>query len=237
MDNFPVIDLHTHTIFSDGELCPAELAQRARLKGYRVLGISDHADQSNLEEVIKGARIASESLTKAYPPFQVLCGVELTHVPPSQLIGIIAKARALGSMYVVVHGETPVEPVEPGTNYAAILGGCDILAHPGFLSSMEAKLAAEKGVYLEISARKGHSLTNGHVVKMARENNARLIINSDAHSPSDILTPEFQKNVALGAGLDEEEYILVMEEVKKFTKRISFGLTEILVSSLEDKNS
>ncbi len=39
-----MIDLHTHTFFSDGELAPSELVRRAYLKGYKVIGLSDHAD-------------------------------------------------------------------------------------------------------------------------------------------------------------------------------------------------
>ena len=44
-----MIDLHTHSILSDGELLPSELARRAQVEGYRIIGISDHADPSNLD--------------------------------------------------------------------------------------------------------------------------------------------------------------------------------------------
>jgi histidinol phosphatase-like PHP family hydrolase len=43
-----MIDLHTHTLFSDGELVPAELARRADRLGYRWLAITDHVDSSTL---------------------------------------------------------------------------------------------------------------------------------------------------------------------------------------------
>jgi histidinol phosphatase-like PHP family hydrolase len=68
----------------------------------------------------------------------------------------------------VVHGETIVEPVLPGTNRAAIAAGVDILAHPGLITKEEAMLAAQKGVLLEITTRRGHSFTNGHVASIAR---------------------------------------------------------------------
>ncbi|RME68861.1 MAG: histidinol phosphate phosphatase domain-containing protein, partial [Nitrospirae bacterium] len=101
-------------------------------------------------------------------------------------------------------GETIVEPVVGGTNRAAIEGGCDILAHPGLIREEEVKLAAEKGVVLEVSARKGHSFTNGHVVKLALKFGAKLVINTDAHSPSDLIDRAFAEAVLLGAGLPEE---------------------------------
>jgi Histidinol phosphatase and related hydrolases of the PHP family len=41
-----MIDLHTHSIFSDGELIPAELTRRAAVAGYRAMAITDHGDFS-----------------------------------------------------------------------------------------------------------------------------------------------------------------------------------------------
>jgi histidinol phosphatase-like PHP family hydrolase len=216
-----VVDFHTHSLRSDGELCAAELAQRARLKGYEFLGISDHADSSNLEDCVRSAMKAAGDLSEVYPGFTVLPGVELTHVPPSKLEGLISEARKLGAKCVIVHGETPVEPVEPGTNKAAILGGCDVLAHPGFLKDEEVVLAREKGVYLEISARKGHSLTNGLVAKLAQIHGAKLLINSDAHAPGDLLTPEFQRKVALGAGLFQSDYEEIMSGARELAARLA----------------
>ena len=57
---------------------------------------------------------------RAFLGVTVLCGVEITHVPPP----LISQARGPGqggrAQLVVVHGETIVEPVEVGTNLAAI---------------------------------------------------------------------------------------------------------------------
>jgi histidinol phosphatase-like PHP family hydrolase len=47
-----VIDLHTHSIFSDGELIPSELARRAKVTGYSALAITDHGDHSNFDFII-----------------------------------------------------------------------------------------------------------------------------------------------------------------------------------------
>jgi len=91
--------------------------------------------------------------------------------------------KTLGAKLVVVHGETIVEPVEPGTNASALISPyVDILAHPGLLTLDEARQAASHDVYLEVSARRGHSLTNGHIIKRGYATGASLILNSDAHS-------------------------------------------------------
>lgn len=200
-----MIDLHTHSLFSDGELIPAELTRRAAHAGYRALAITDHADRSMFDLVIPRVARVVDELGRAWG-LTVLAGVELTHVPPGDIAASTAEAREYGAALVVCHGETLVEPVAPGTNRAAIEAGVDILAHPGLLSAEDARLAAERGVCLELSARKGHSLSNGHVAALARATGAKLVINSDAHAPGDLVPLAMARKVALGAGLSEEEF-------------------------------
>jgi histidinol phosphatase-like PHP family hydrolase len=200
-----VYDFHTHSFLSDGELSPVELIRRAVANGYQAIAVTDHAGPGNLkrviEEVTKECRLASE-----YWGIIAIPGVELTHVPAGSLAGLADEARKLGAELIVVHGETPVEPVEPGTNLAAV--SCpevDILAHPGLLRDKEAKLAVQNGVFIEITARGGHNVSNGHVVKLGREVGVDFLIDSDAHSPGNLLTESWAKTVALGAGLTEQE--------------------------------
>ncbi|WP_461210731.1 histidinol phosphate phosphatase domain-containing protein [Desulfocurvus sp. DL9XJH121] len=214
-----MIDLHTHTIFSDGELIPAELARRAKVAGYEALAFTDHVDHSNLATVLAGVRAVADRYSP-YAGIDLYAGAELTHVPPGLIPELAAKARELGAQIVVVHGETLVEPVEPGTNLAAIEAGADVLAHPGLITEQEAALAAERGVALEISTRKGHSLSNGHVAAMARRTGAKLVINNDAHLPGDLVGRELRRAVALGAGLSQEEYLQAEANAREIVQRI-----------------
>ena len=207
----PVFDFHTHTLFSDGELVPAELARRARMAGYEVLGLADHADHGCLDHILGSVRGSALALAGHLGGLTILPGVEITHVPPPLLADLVKKARDLGASHVVVHGESPVEPVAPGTNLAAIEAGVDLLAHPGFLSEKEAARAAEKGVFLELSLRGGHGLTNGWVARLARKYGAGLLVSSDGHLVGEYLTPELQRSTALGAGLSEEEFAALMD--------------------------
>lgn len=199
-----MIDLHTHTTFSDGELIPAELIRRAKVAGYRAMAITDHADASNIQLILDNVR----RLTDAYAHFfdmEVLAGVELTHVPPALMADFARMARDAGAQIVVCHGETVVEPVAQGTNLAAIEARVDVLAHPGLITEVEARLAAEHGVALEITTRRGHSYANGHVAAMARRCGAKLVIDNDAHAPGDLVSRELRQKVGLGAGLTLEE--------------------------------
>lgn len=204
-------DFHTHTFLSDGVLSPIELIRRAVVRGYKAIGVTDHVGVGNLEWVVKTLVKDCAEATKRWDIVAVP-GVEITHVPKEDIDLVARTAKELGARLVTVHGETIVEPVEPGTNEAALRSpAVDILAHPGLISYEDARLGAEKGVFLEVSARRGHSLTNGHVVRMAKLAGASLVLDSDAHQPEDLLTPELTLNIALGAGLTSEEAHVVLQ--------------------------
>ncbi|MGL1862222.1 MAG: histidinol phosphate phosphatase domain-containing protein [Pseudodesulfovibrio sp.] len=200
-----MIDLHTHTVFSDGQLIPAELARRAEVAGYKGLCMTDHADEATLYHAVENVLRFVQKHGFFYD-INLLAGVELTHIPPALISEMVIKARAAGAQVVVMHGETPVEPVAPGTNLAAIEAGVDVLAHPGLITKEEVQLAAEKGVALEITTRGGHSYTNGHVAALARKYGAKLVVNNDAHEPRDLISADLRKTIALGAGLTLDEY-------------------------------
>jgi putative hydrolase len=199
-----MIDLHTHSIFSDGELVPSELARRAAFKGYRAVAITDHVDHSNFDFIIPRIIEVCERIS-THGSIVALPGIEITHVEPADINKLAKDARSLGAKIVVVHGETVVEPVIPGTNRAAIESSIDILAHPGLITEEEVRLAAENSVFLEISTRKGHSLTNGHVAMLARKCGAKLVLNTDSHSPDDLTDRDMARVIAAGAGLSDDE--------------------------------
>ncbi len=205
-----MIDFHTHTLFSDGVLLPSELVRRAENAGYRAIGLTDHADGSNLEFVLKGLVKVAAELNRFQNTF-VIPGVEITHAPPQQVPQLVQQARKLGAIIIIVHGESPVEPVAAGTNRAGIESKADILAHPGFITDSDAALAAQNGVLLEITARQGHSLTNGHVARMAMKTGAKLVINTDTHTPDDLITLDRASQVLIGAGLVESEATKVLK--------------------------
>ena len=197
-------DLHTHSILSDGEMLPIELIRRMAMLGYTIVAITDHVDPSNTLSVI-GSLIQVRESAKLFG-IKLLCGVEITHVPPSQIADLAKTAKTAGADIVVVHGETPIEPVAAGTNHAAC--GCryvNVLAHPGLITIEDALLAAKNGIALEITSRGGHNWTNGHVVQVARETACQIVVDSDAHAPQDLLDERAKFIVAKGAGLTDAE--------------------------------
>lgn len=193
-----------HSLFSDGELLPSELARRAANLNHEVIAITDHVDYSNVEQIPQIQKAIDD--INANWNIKVVLGAEVTHVPTESIGGVAKKAKDLGAQIVVVHGETLNEPVIEGTNYAAVNSEyVDILGHPGLITYEEAQIAKENGIYLEISARSGHCLGNGHVANIATEVGNKLLVNTDTHSPDNLITFEKSYEIALGAGLSKKE--------------------------------
>lgn len=211
-------NLHCHSLLSDGVLLPSEVAVRYMTLGYKAIAITDHVDYCNIESTIKAILNFTRHWSKGSAPIKVLPGIELTHLPPEQFKPLAKYARAKGIKIIVAHGETVVEPVIKGTNQAALEADIDILAHPGLISEKEIALAKKKGIFLEVTSRKGHSDTNNYVAERALKLGANLIINTDSHQPQDIISQEQLIDAAHSSGLSNENIDKIYHDVVKFLK-------------------
>ncbi len=209
-NNIGMIDLHTHTLFSDGELLPSELVRRAEAKGYKVIALTDHVDSSNIDFVLPRIVRVCKVLNR-YWKILSIPGVEITHAPIQEIKGLVRFARKLGAKIVVVHGETVAEPVIRGTNHAAIEARCDILAHPGMITKSDVELAKKRGVYLEITTRKNHSRTNKRLFKMAKEIGARLVLDNDAHNEKNLVTCSHAMRILRSLGMSQHDILQVFK--------------------------
>ncbi len=198
-------DLHTHSIFSDGELLPSEIARRAQVLDHEAVAITDHVDASNIDSVGKIIRAIND--IRDNWDINVIPGAEITHAPVEVIGKLVVQAREMGAEIIVVHGETLVEPVIKGTNFTAVnIPEIDILAHPGLITIEEAEIARDNDIALEISSRRGHCLGNGHVAKVALETGAKLVMDTDTHTPDDLISYETASHILSGAGIPDEEF-------------------------------
>jgi len=218
-----MIDLHTHSLLSDGVLLPSELARRAEEKGYIAMALTDHVDESNFElvipSIIKFCKSANNSMK-----IKLIPGCEITHVPPQNIKSLASECRKLGAGIIVVHGETPVEPVKKGTNSAALESDIDILAHPGLLTEQEAQIALKRSIAIEITTRAGHSLGNGNVARLWEKYKFPAVLNTDTHSPDNLISSDFAKTVLLGAGIKEDDIEQIFQVSKNIAKRFFTNL-------------
>ncbi|MFA5145169.1 MAG: histidinol phosphate phosphatase domain-containing protein [Candidatus Omnitrophota bacterium] len=210
-------NLHAHSLLSDGQLLPSEVAVRYLKKGYKVIAITDHADYSNIKPTCQ----AVIEFCRKWPKdskIKILPGIELTHLPLGQFKPLADYARNQGIKIIIGHGQTTAEPLIEGTNIAALEADIDILAHPGLITGAEVKLAKKKGIFLEVTSRKGHRDANSHVVRRALKAGAKLILNNDSHAPEDIITPEQLINIGRKAGLSAEGINRIYKDVNNFLR-------------------
>jgi putative hydrolase len=173
---------------------------QAELLDHQVLAITDHLMRDDPVPLM--TRLLREAKAWDHGEFIPLVGVEISMLPPRQIADVARAARRAGAQIIIVHGETLAEPVYPGTNRAAITSGeVDILAHPGLLTARDAELAAAHDVVLELTARRGHAFTNGHVARRGREAKAPMVLDSDAHSTTDLVGYPRARALTEGAGL------------------------------------
>ncbi len=203
-DRRPRYDFHAHTYLTDGSESATSMWWHARLLHHRVLAITEHVALEDPTPLLE--RLRSEARAFESGPLRTLVGVEITLAPPPRIAEVARQARRAGAQIVIVHGETPAEPVPPGTNRAAVRSGLvDVLAHPGLLTDRDAETARANGTAIELSGRALHGRTNGHVARVALAAGAELVVDSDAHATEHLLTYEVAELVARGAGLTVDQ--------------------------------
>ncbi len=90
-----MIDLHTHSLFSDGELLPSELVRRLEDMDYSCVAITDHVDSSNLDFVITRLVKVARDLNQRQS-VKVIPGAESTHVHLELIESFVGQAKELG---------------------------------------------------------------------------------------------------------------------------------------------
>jgi len=197
-----LVDLHSHSTVSDGTLTIEAMVAAAEQRGYDAYAVTDHAmgGLNNHRDMAAAVRSEIDRLSR-HTCVQLFAGVELSDYPPDRIDRAARDARDAGAQVIVVHGECVSMKVEPGTNSAAVRSlDVDILAHPGLLSEEDAVEARRHDVYIELSARQGHCLANGHVYQVVRLAGARVVVDSDAHDAEGLLSTEKVAAVVCGAG-------------------------------------
>lgn len=207
-------DFHSHTYLTDGDASATMMWAEADRLAHQALAITDHIGLEDPGPLLD--RLRAEARAWEGSEMTTLVGVEVTVVPPRRLAEAVRQARKAGAEIVIVHGETTAEPVPAGTNRAVVeLTDVDVLAHPGFITVEEAELAKAHDVILEVSGRSLHGLTNGHVVRTALEVGNDLVVDSDAHRTTQLLTQEDARKVARGAGVPDSTLTRVLQETPK----------------------
>jgi histidinol phosphatase-like PHP family hydrolase len=58
------------------------------------------------------------------------------------------------------------------------------------------------------------------VVKLAKQYGARLVLNTDAHAPEDLLSHEQAQKIAIGAGLVQDDFNGMLQNSRDILRRV-----------------
>lgn len=216
-------DWHTHTRFSHGKGSILDNVGMARKHGLSSIAITDHGPRNILvgssEKKLLQLRELVDRYNELYDDIEILAGVEANvvdldgnlDVSPYVLARLdivlvgLHKWVMPGDLYTAIHFHLPNSL---GIDYArlrrlnteAITNAVkryevDIVTHPGLHINIDtrelARVCKERDTLLEINA--SHGYLTLEYIKIAREEGARFVINSDAHRPQDV--------GSLGAGI------------------------------------
>jgi len=195
---------HVHTTFSDGSATPAEMAEAARSRGWRYLGVSDHSRTAvyarglRLETVIEQRR-EIERLNAADSGFTLFAAIECDILPdgsldyPDEVLAefdfVIASVHSAFRQSEADMTRRIVKAME--NRYVGVLGhptGRILLARDGYAVDLAAVVAAAAttGTVIEINASPYRLDLDWRWCRKAKDAGVLLAINPDAHAPAEL---------------------------------------------------
>jgi len=190
-----MMDLHTHTRFSDGIGYIRDNIAEAERKSLRIVGISDHVHfftphvLNSYLSLINQAKKESETIVLAGIEANILPeGVDITDDMRKRLDYVIASVHMyfnLGSHYKYLE---LVKPAIQDENVDIIGHFGNVFPYIGYPSIEDYKeivnLAEEYGKGFEISAR--YRVPELDFIKLCIKRGVKLVFGSDAHQPKDV---------------------------------------------------
>jgi histidinol phosphatase-like PHP family hydrolase len=213
-------DLQTHTTWSDGASSIEEMAEAARARGLRYVGITDHSDGQRIPpgigpEGLEAQRREIEALNERYAAdgFRVLRSMEMNLAPDGAGdVPLAAMARldlALGAFHSSLRRtEDQTERYLAGLRNPAI----QVLAHPRCrMRGVRAGLSADWARVFAEAARLGKAVEadadpwrqdlDVSLLEVARDAGCRISLGSDAHAPRDLDVLEIGLGAVCLAGI------------------------------------
>ncbi|MHA1731295.1 MAG: PHP domain-containing protein [Promethearchaeota archaeon] len=233
---WPLMDLHVHTTYSDGEASPGELAAEVAGKGVEVIAFTDHCDLSGTFMYTRGKpKPMSEYLAEIRQvaedwkgKLEVLTGVEVTRIAGSEAADPAVAGKFANFDWILVDGVyiegAPDRTIaladavhDSGIKTPPRIG----LAHPWFEAldcDVVGELAA-RGIALELNEQK-ICKRDFYAIERLLENFSKeeleFSIGSDAHARADAGACPITWDYAASMELKLlNEVSLKMEKLKK----------------------
>ncbi len=202
-------DLHAHTSWTDGHDTVAEMAERARAKGYEYIALTDHSIGLGMTHGLDPDRIAArtkeiEAVNRKMAPFRVLVGSE-TDIRSSGRLDYDDATLGLFEVVTASVHSSFAQPRDAQTK--RIVGAMEhprvnAISHPtgrllerrdAYDVDLEAVIAAavRTKTRLEVNGGPERLDLSDVAVRRAMEVGAMLVCNSDAHAIEELDQMEY----------------------------------------------
>ncbi|MBI2324528.1 MAG: hypothetical protein HYU87_06165 [Chloroflexi bacterium] len=202
-------DLHAHTSWTDGRDSVAEMAERARAKGYEYVALTDHSIGLGMTHGLDPARIAArtkeiDAVNRKMAPFRVFIGSEtdirsngkldyddatlgLFEVVTASVHSSFAQPREAQTKRIIGAME------HPRVNAISHPTGCLLEKRDAYDVDLEAVIAAavRTKTRLEVNGGPERLDLSDVAVRRAMEVGAMLVCNSDAHAIEELDQMEY----------------------------------------------
>lgn len=198
-------ELHAHTTWSDGNQSIADLAEAASRYGHAYLAICDHATGPGM---VGGVGLTDEELLEQIDEIRavdndqeidLLAGVEANITASGEISVGVDVLDELDIVVASPHSDLDQDSPEATERLIAAIEhpSVDVIGHPtgrllnrrqGLEPSIDdiAQAAAAHNTALEINANPSRLDLAGEQVRVAIEAGVTIVINTDAHSPTEL---------------------------------------------------
>ena len=195
-------DVHMHTTATDGRADAETMARSARAAGLQYIAVTDHSQSlamaNGLDEAAALAHAARvRELNERLDGITLLAGIECDIRPDGSMDLTDDCLAALDIVIASVHSAFNLDEQQMTDRILAAIANpyVDVIAHPtgrlilkreGYRLDLERvyTAAAAAGVALEINSQPDRLDLDDTHARAARDRGVRLMIDSDAHSPS-----------------------------------------------------
>lgn len=222
-------DLHTHTNHSDGSASIMEMAQAAKGMGRKYIGITDHSKSEYIARGMDDRKFAKhfgeiDKVNDKIDGIILLKSGEIDILKDGSLDLSRKTLDAMDYRLASVHQNLNMdkESMTKRIIKAIESGNVDILAHPtdrminirgpiSFDLDAVFQAAQDNGVMLEIDGNPGRLDLNDENIIKAKDYKVMFSIDTDSHSPSDLMLMRYGVSTAKRGWLPKERVANAME--------------------------
>jgi putative hydrolase len=217
-------DLHSHTTWSDGRASMFEMAEAARGRGYRYLGITDHSPRITVVNGLGPERLEAQAreiaMVSRETGIEVLRGIEVDILEDGSLD---LPDEVLASLDVVIaspHVKLRQERSEMTERMLRAVENpnVDLIGHPtgrrpgsrpgaDYDFELVFERAAQRGVAMEIDCDPARMDLSPELARLAADKGCRFALDSDAHAPGEFAYVQLGVWMARRAGIPSDRLL------------------------------